>query len=112
MIVSKIFHSGGGGYVLSREAVKRFYQAHHELNTTCEKDGGTEDVKISACLRTKGVYPGKSIDKYNRERFHAFSFSVHFIGPIPDWVYSYAENEPAAVSQYSNYLFIEFFRFC
>ena len=92
--VSNVFHSGGGGYVLSREAVKRFYQAHQKPNTTCAKDGGGEDVEIAKCLRTAGVYPGKSIDKYNRERFHALSFSSHFIGPIPNWVYAKSENKP------------------
>ena len=101
--MSKGYHSGGGGYVLSREALKRFYQAHKNPNTTCVKDGGAEDVEIAKCLRTQGVYPGKSIDKYNRERFHPAAFTSHFIGPVPDWLHSYAENKPVHVRRYFFY---------
>jgi glycoprotein-N-acetylgalactosamine 3-beta-galactosyltransferase len=92
------FHSGGAAYVLSREAVKRFYQAHHEPNTNCSKDGGGEDVEIANCLRKKGVYPGKSVDEYNRERFHHLSYSSHFNGRFAEWFLEYAENKPIAVS--------------
>jgi hypothetical protein len=94
---------------LSREAVKRFYQEHQKPNTTCLKDGGDEDVEIAKCLRKTGVYPGKSVDKYNRERFHVHSFLVHFLGPIPDSLYRYAENKPESVNQYSSDLWILFF---
>ncbi len=83
--------------------MKRFYQEHQKPNTTCLKDGGSEDVEIAKCLRKIGVYPGKSVDKYNRERFHPGSFLAHFLGPIPNWLYSYAENKPETVNQYSSY---------
>ena len=92
-------HAGGAGYVLSREAIKRFYQAHHEPNTTCVKDGGAEDVEVAKCLRTKNVYPGISLDKYNRERFHHLSFASHFRGQFPDWFIEHAENKPVAVRE-------------
>ncbi len=97
IIVRNGYHSGGGGYVLSREAVKRFYQAHQNPNTTCAKDGGSEDVEIANCLRTVDVYPGKSIDNNNRERFHPNSFFDHYIGPVPTWLYTYSETRPHSV---------------
>ncbi len=82
--------------------MKRFYQEHQKPNTTCLKDGGSEDVEIAKCLRKIGVYPGKSVDKYNRERFHVHPFLVHFLGPIPDWLHGSAENKPLTVNQSSS----------
>ncbi len=84
---------------MSREALRRFYEAHHEQNSTCLKDGGRgEDVAIADCLRKKHVYPGKSIDKYNRERFHPLTFSAHFLGQFPRWLRNFSENKLLSVS--------------
>ncbi len=85
--------------MLSHEAVTRFYQAYQKPNSACVKDGGSEDLEIAKCLRSVGVYPGKSVDEHNRERFHSHSFSTHFNGPIPPWVYDYSENKPVNVGQ-------------
>jgi len=57
-----------------------------------------EDVAIADCLRKKDVYPGKSIDKYNRERFHPLTFSAHFLGNFPRWLKKYSENKLLFVS--------------
>ena len=53
---------------------------------------------MAKCLRTKGVYPGKSVDEQNRELFHPLPFISHFRGLFPDWLYGYAENAPQTVS--------------
>lgn len=90
--MDKGYHSGGGSYVLSRESLRRFYDAHRDPAMKCRKDGGSEDVEIAKCLRTKGVYPGKSLDQQNRELFHPLRFETHFRGSFPNWLRRYAEN--------------------
>lgn len=98
-LVPRGYHSGGAAYVLSREALRRFYQAHHENNSTCLVDGGRgEDVEIADCLRKKNVYPGKSIDHLHRERFHPLPFSSHYLGKFPKWLQKSAENKLSNVS--------------
>ena len=96
--MNKGYHSGGGSYVLSRESLRRFYQAYHESPSKCRKDGGSEDMEVARCLRTKDVYPGKSLDKQNRELFHPLPFDAHFRGEFPDWLALYAENRPRKVN--------------
>jgi hypothetical protein len=54
-------------------------------------------VEIADCLRKKQVYPGKSIDEFNHERFHPLSFSAHFLGKFPRWLKNYAENKLLSV---------------
>jgi len=93
--------------VLSKEALRRFYEAHQALNSLCAKDGDGEDVEIAKCLRTKDVYPGNSLDKYNRERFHPLTFITHF-KTKPGWLQSYAENPPQTVSLLKEICFVQY----
>lgn len=111
-MVTRGYHSGGAAYVLSREALRRFYQAHHVENSTCLKDGGRgEDVEIADCLRKQNVYPGQSIDRQHRERFHPLNFSTHFQGKFPKWLQKYAENPLRDVSDIHDFLLMTFFIF-
>jgi hypothetical protein len=78
--------------------LKRFYKEFTKPNSTCRRDGGSEDVEIAHCLRTGGVEQGKSLDEFNRERFHPLSFSSHYLQPLQEWLIGYSENKPVVVS--------------
>ncbi|XP_050301335.1 glycoprotein-N-acetylgalactosamine 3-beta-galactosyltransferase 1-like isoform X2 [Anthonomus grandis grandis] len=64
------FMSGGAGYVLSKEALKRFVQEALPNSKVCrQEDTGDEDVEISKCLQGVGVNLGNSLDEEDRNRF-------------------------------------------
>lgn len=91
VIVNEGYHSGGGGYILSRESLHRLGSALTKNYEFCENTG-TEDVDVARCLRRLGVSPESSVDTAGRERFHPLSISAHFYGLIPDWLYEFAKN--------------------
>ena len=96
-IVDHGYHSGGAGYVLSSEALKRIGPKLSPGDSFCP-NSGTEDVDIAKCLRKVGVYPDKSIDEKGRERFHPFDVATHLIGGFPNWYFQYASNPVQKVS--------------
>lgn len=71
--------SGGGGYVLSNEAVKRFNEiALHDASKCKSGDNGSEDVEIGLCLEAAGVVAGDSRDDEFKGRFFPFPPEGHF----------------------------------
>ncbi|XP_064648226.1 glycoprotein-N-acetylgalactosamine 3-beta-galactosyltransferase 1-like isoform X2 [Lineus longissimus] len=101
------YFSGGAGYVLSRESLRRFVEKG--LNGICRpNNGGAEDVELGLCMQRVGVKAGDSRDDLGRERFHPFKPEHHL---IPDalpknfwywsWVYYPTKNGPGCCSDYA-----------
>ncbi|XP_040281704.1 glycoprotein-N-acetylgalactosamine 3-beta-galactosyltransferase 1-like [Bufo bufo] len=80
------FMSGGAGYVLSREAVKRFVDAFRSGN--CNHTTHLEDVGLGQCMDKIGVIAGDSRDTQARETFHPLSPESHLTTHFdPDFWY-------------------------
>ncbi len=82
------FLSGGPGYVLSHEAMKRLLLKWREMAETFK---GEEDVDVSRVLRSVGVYPLSSLDDKERERFHPFDLKQHYTMGLSVWAHIYAK---------------------
>ncbi|ETN70347.1 hypothetical protein NECAME_14820, partial [Necator americanus] len=63
------YHSGGAGYVLSREALRRFGRAFNKEKTCGTKGKTVEDLEMGKCLETIGVRIGDSRDQEGFNRF-------------------------------------------
>lgn len=86
VIVTQGYFSGGGGYVISQEALRRYGQRE---NKACAEDGGAEDVEFGRCMEKLGVKVGDSRDALGRSRFHCFNPQTHLRGGYPDWYLQY-----------------------
>ncbi len=79
------YMSGGAGYVLSKEAVRRLVevgtdqQASLGLNCKTNTTKGTEDVEMGNCMRALKVEAGDSRDAKGRGRFFAYLPESHLI---------------------------------
>lgn len=86
VIVTQGYFSGGGGYAVSKEALKRFGERQ---KGDCAEDGGAEDVEFGRCMEKLGVKTGDSRDALGRSRFHCFNPQTHLHGGYPDWYLQY-----------------------
>ncbi|KAL5007663.1 hypothetical protein ScPMuIL_016469 [Solemya velum] len=84
--VTQGYHSGGAGYVLSKEALIRFGRS--KLNF-CREDGGAEDLEMGLCMQKLGVSPGLSTDELGRTRFHCLGLQAFITGSFPIWALQY-----------------------
>ncbi|KAL5020598.1 hypothetical protein ScPMuIL_002323, partial [Solemya velum] len=82
------YSSGGSGYVISKESLKRFGEEGFN-SSKCRKDGAASDQAIGACLKILGVSIGDSRDKEGRSRFHCFTPETHILGMYPAWYLNY-----------------------
>lgn len=91
--------SGGAGYVLSKEAVKRFVEQAIPNKKLCRSDNdGAEDVEIGKCLEKVNVIAGDSRDHQARGRFFPFVPEHHLIPHHTDkkfwyWQYIYYKTD-------------------
>ena len=101
VIVKQGYASGGAGYVLSKEALRRFGRWGKNA-TLCRQDGGAEDAEMGKCLQALGVKPVPSTDSLGRSRFHCFSAEMHLQGGYPSWYYNYDANGARKVGYLEN----------
>jgi hypothetical protein len=100
------YMSGGAGYILSKEALRRLVTKGltDQTGVICRPDeGGAEDVEMGKCMENLNVVAGDSRDSLGRGRFFPLVPEHHLmIGQLPKdfwfWKYVYypAEevNEP------------------
>ncbi|CAH1789542.1 unnamed protein product [Owenia fusiformis] len=103
------YMSGGAGYVLSKEALRRFVEEAMPDESVCRSDpGGMEDLEMGKCLENVDVKIKDSRDSSGRERFHPFIPEHHLIPdfiPKDNWYFSYnyypAKQGPDCCSDYA-----------
>lgn len=78
-IVETGYMSGGAGYVLSKEAVRRFVTQGIEKEICRIGDKGAEDVELGRCMAKLNVTAGDSRDVLGRGRFFPFDPEGHII---------------------------------
>ncbi|KAH8418775.1 hypothetical protein KR222_002162 [Zaprionus bogoriensis] len=74
------YMSGGAGYVLSREALRRLVEQGFRSPVCNSQQVGTEDYEMGVCLASCGVVAGDSRDAHERHRFLALTLE-HFMIP-------------------------------
>ncbi|XP_029514783.2 glycoprotein-N-acetylgalactosamine 3-beta-galactosyltransferase 1-like [Oncorhynchus nerka] len=75
------YMSGGAGYVLSKEAVRRFIEGFDMAK--CTHFSIIEDMALGKCMETMGVEPGDSRDVKGRQTFHPYPPDKYLIKKPP-----------------------------
>ncbi|KAI1891165.1 hypothetical protein AGOR_G00162130 [Albula goreensis] len=89
--VKQGYMSGGAGYVLSKEALRRFVEGFR--TKTCTHTSSVEDLALGQCMEKVGVKAGDSRDSLGRETFHPFVAEQQLTSKFPKsfwyWKYCY-----------------------
>ncbi|XP_060717697.1 glycoprotein-N-acetylgalactosamine 3-beta-galactosyltransferase 1 isoform X2 [Tachysurus vachellii] len=94
IFVNQGYMSGGAGYVLSREAIRRFVQGFS--SGLCTHTSPLEDVALGLCMETMKVEAGDSRDEMLRETFNPLTPESHLIPPDTReqiWGYDYYQTK-------------------
>lgn len=107
-LVRQGYMSGGAGYVLSREALRRFVQGF--ITGRCKHFSSVEDMALGRCMETMGVKAGDSRDPNKRETFNPFTPENLLISPKSGkqaWSYSYYKTKRvSAAGKFSLKIFV------
>ncbi|XP_029590941.1 glycoprotein-N-acetylgalactosamine 3-beta-galactosyltransferase 1 isoform X2 [Salmo trutta] len=97
--VQQGYMSGGAGYVLSKEAVRRFIKGFD--TGKCSHFSIIEDMALGKCMETMGVEPGDSRDVKGRQTFHPYPPHMYLIKVPPrkrPWYLLYDHYKPREFS--------------
>ncbi|XP_037026163.1 glycoprotein-N-acetylgalactosamine 3-beta-galactosyltransferase 1-like isoform X2 [Bradysia coprophila] len=87
------FFSGGAGYVLSKESVKRFVENSLLDGSKCRQEhDGLEDLEMGTCLYNIGIETTDTRDTIGRYRFLPFNPQIEVVPRNPSdkyWFYMY-----------------------
>ena len=92
--ISQGYMSGGAGYILSNEALRRFVKQGltDETGLICRSDGGGfEDVELRKCMENLNVQAGDSRDSLGRGRFFPYVPEQHLF-PVQNKDFWYWNN--------------------
>jgi glycoprotein-N-acetylgalactosamine 3-beta-galactosyltransferase len=84
----------GGGYVLSKKALKKIIANLNEPTSTCYKlwkhpESSLDDMFTGACLDKQAIFVNE-MDELNQKRFFPLSVDEHLAGYIAeDWFFEY-----------------------
>lgn len=95
------YPSGGAGYVVSKEVLRRYGAKAKTIGNCQPREGAAEDLLIGKCFGALGAKAMDGRDKFNRTRFHCLSSYDFIRGNIPYWLPSYNKFDIKTVSNLS-----------
>ncbi|XP_044314036.1 glycoprotein-N-acetylgalactosamine 3-beta-galactosyltransferase 1 [Drosophila rhopaloa] len=89
------YMSGGAGYVISRDALRRLNLFAFNNTRFCPINNMSEDRQIGFCLQNVGVVAGDSRDEEGRDRFLPMSLKIMLPNfPTDNWIHMLTFYEP------------------
>ncbi|XP_036001499.1 glycoprotein-N-acetylgalactosamine 3-beta-galactosyltransferase 1 [Fundulus heteroclitus] len=79
--ISQGYMSGGAGYVLSKEALRRFVKGFHTGD--CTHFSEIEDMALGKCMEKMKVKPVDTRDVKGRQTFHPYPLDHYVIRQLP-----------------------------
>lgn len=79
--IAQGYMSGGAGYVLSKEALRRFVRGFESGDCTHYSD--IEDMALGKCMETMKVQPADTRDVLGRQTFHPYPLDHYVIRKPP-----------------------------